>query len=416
VQAPFSLAPERVASQTLDSHAAAMRQLQQEALAAARENPTGADGKFTMLDFYKAADAIITRENGKLQAAGAPQNEQIKLSQLVDFRGQKLEGMEFRKEHFDFSPGGLEALYNEHDFSPGALDEIERGISFNQTEIANSTFIPATTFEALSVDRGSHVRLENVTFDGMSGDDRLVLGTTPDGKPHQNLYFRGINGGTLEIAKDTMVEHVHAEGAVMSIEMGERSQLTNLHTDSKTHILSFRAEPGARLEKAELRDTTIAPDSNLRGTTWSNVELNGVNIAGVDFSGARFDNVTWNNQKLDPANGFAPLLAAGVSESQLPKIDNIAYGSEQHKAWVAMAELQRAVANFGSTPPATSSLAPQVAPEAVPFRLAVADVGMDTIQTQNLPTTPEAVANRVARNEAFAESAAPLAARNSDSA
>ncbi|MFN8930351.1 MAG: hypothetical protein ACK5WQ_08335, partial [Alphaproteobacteria bacterium] len=80
MQAPFSLAPERVASQTLDSHAAAMRQLQQEALAAARENPTGADGKFTMLDFYKAADAIITRENGKLQAAGAPQNEQIKLS------------------------------------------------------------------------------------------------------------------------------------------------------------------------------------------------------------------------------------------------------------------------------------------------------------------------------------------------
>ncbi|MFN7612219.1 MAG: hypothetical protein ACK5QI_02420, partial [Alphaproteobacteria bacterium] len=92
--------------------------------------------------------------------------------------------------------------------------------------------------------------------------------------------------------------------------------------------------------------------------------------------------------KLDPANGFAPLLAAGVSESQLPKIDNIAYGSEQHKAWVAMAELRQAISNVHFSPANSTN-----APEIPSMRLTVTDVP----NAENLPTmantgmiTPEA--------------------------
>jgi uncharacterized protein YjbI with pentapeptide repeats len=381
----LSLAPDNRQAQELRLRAERIRELQQQALEEARKDPGGDGGRITLLDYYKAADTIIQRENQRLAQVGAPREALLKLSYLVDFRGQKLEGIEFRREHLT----ELEKLYNQHNFTPGAFDEVERGLAFNRAELANVTFIPATALEALGVDRGSHVRLENATFDGMKHGEVLIIKASPDGTPHRDIHFRNIQGGTLALEEGAMVKDVHAQGAVMHITMGDRSQLTNLHTDHATRIISIAAAPGAVIEGARLTGTTIAPGSSLAGTTWRDVELNEVNLKDVDFSGAELRGVTINGK---PAT-FATLQAAGVAEGQLPaSIDG-----SQREAIAPHTPQQSAMA-------AARGLLASGA-------CVTGDAPDGNNPNQALPVTEEALACKKIDNEAFTASIAALAAR-----
>jgi uncharacterized protein YjbI with pentapeptide repeats len=412
ITSQFSLRREDKASEQLELHAAAMRELQQEALTAARQNPSGADGKITMLDFYKAAHAIITRENAKLQEAGVPKEEHIKLGQLVDFRGQRLEGFEFRREHLD--PTGLAQLYEQHDFTPGFFDEFERGLSFNHAEIINSSFIPATTLDAMYVDRDSQVRLrlENVTFNSMSGDDRLILGSTPDGTPHQNLHFTNIKDGIVILADNAKVEGITGSGAAIKIEMGRNSLLRNFTTEARPEngeppatlsIVDIQAAPGATIEHADLSGTTVAPGSSLRGTIWNNVTLAGASLAGVDLSV-----VQWNGQPVT----FENLRDAGVADNQLPTINGQHYGALEPPGQPTRHAAAEAEKEANRTP---QQLAMDAAKKLAGFGITAASSSFDGENPNaSLPVTPEAAALRARENQQFAESAAALAARNNN--
>ncbi len=382
----LSLAPDEQEARQLLGRVEHIRKLQQEALEKARKDPGGDGGRITLLDYYKAADTIIQRENQRLAQEGAPREALLKLSYLVDFRGQKLEGIEFRREHLT----ELEKLYNQHNFTPGAFDEVERGLAFNRAELANVTFIPATALEALGVDRGSHVRLENATFDGMKHGEVLIIKASPDGTPHRDIHFRNIQGGTLALEEGAMVKDVHAQGAVMHITMGDRSQLTNLHTDHATRIISIAAAPGAVIEGARLTGTTIAPGSSLAGTTWRDVELNEVNLKDVDFSGAELRGVTIDGQ---PAT-FATLQAAGVAEGQLPaSID----GSQRE-------------ANEPQTPQQFAMAEACRLRDLGVWVTGGAPNGINL--NEGLPVTRQVAERKAQENEAFAASAAALAARD----
>ena len=188
-----------------------------------------------------------------------------------------------------------------------------------------------------------------------------------------------------------MVKDVHAQGAVMHITMGDRSQLTNLHTDHATRIISIAAAPGAVIEGARLTGTTIAPGSSLAGTTWRDVELNEVNLKDVDFSGAELRGVTIDGQ---PAT-FATLQAAGVAKDQLPaSIDGsqreaIAPHTPQQSAMAAARGLLASGACV--TGDATNGENPN----------------------KELPFTEQALACKVIKDKEFAASVAALAARGS---
>lgn len=375
----FSLREQNSEAFALGQHAQYIRQLQEKALAKARENPTGADGKITLLDYYKAADSIIGRENARLEPEA-----RLTLSQLVDFRGQKLEGIEFRKEHLS----QLEKHYEAHDFSPGALDAVERNLAFDRAELANVTFIPATALEALNVDRRSHVRLEDATFIGMKEGEVLRIEASSDGTPHRGIHFSNIQGGTLELGEGAKAENVHAQGAVMHIVMGGHSQLSQLQTDNATRIISFAAAPGAVIEDAVLRGATIAPGSSLAGTTWRNVALHEVNLKDVNFSGAEFRGVTFNGE---PAT-FQTLRAAGIAENQLPaSIDGsqLAAIAPPTPQQIAMAEARKLL-DLGA--------------------YVTGDAPNGTNPNKALPVTAEVVACKGRENQAFADSVAALSA------
>lgn len=393
----LSLASDEQVARQLLGQAERIRELQQQALEEARKDPSGDGGRITLLDYYKAADTIIQRENALLEKEGAPQDARLRLSHLVDFRGQKLEGIEFRREHLT----GLEKLYNQYNFTPGAFDEVERGLAFNRAELTNVTFIPATALEALGVDRGSHVRLENATFDGMEHGEVLMIKASPDGTPHRDFHFRNINGGTLELGEGAQVHGVTGQGASMRVVMGERSLLSGFTTEPQPQdgtqppglsIIDIQAAPGARIANATLAGSTLSPNSSVRGVVFENVAFNSVNFAGVNFSGAELHGVTIDGQ---PAT-FATLQAAGVAGGQLPA--SIIDGSQRE-------------ANASQTPQQSAMAA------ARGLLASGACVTGDATNGENpnkeLPVTRQAAELIAENNRAFAASVAALAARGS---
>jgi len=400
VQAPFSLAPEDKESQQNEARIREMQNLREAAIELARKHapadaPVTRDGTkvITLAQYSEAAKTLMTSANEKL-----PQGERpYELVQFFDFSGMALKGFMLRAEDVatikqEIGRTASAANPQRPDEDVRAFDATERGLQFNNTRFYEVTFIPATTFYDMGICDQNKVSIQDGTFINMGSEQTLTLthGT------YSNLHFENIKNGTVEL-RAARVEGVTGSGAAMFIVMDRHSILSNFKTETAPNngelptglsIIDIKAAPGATIEHAALTGTTVTPGSSLRGTIWNDVNFTNVGLADVDLSAAQFNGVTWNNQKLDPANGFAPLLAAGVSESQLPKIDNIAYGSEQHKAWVAMAELRQAISNVHFSPANSTN-----APEIPSMRLTVTDVP----NAENLPTmantgmiTPEA--------------------------
>jgi uncharacterized protein YjbI with pentapeptide repeats len=262
-------------------------------------------------DYYSAARDIIARENERSLAENG--TEPYNMDSMLCFHGAECSTLKLRDIEF-----------NKHDFSPAEWDEVERGLSFNHAELINVTFIPATTIEALHLDRSSTVKIENAIFQEMGDGDVLVL---PRGS-YNDITFSDVTGGTLQLADGARITGLHTEGARMNIEMG-RSVISGLTSDASTNIISFKAEPGAEICDSHIREASFALDSNLRGTVWRNVTLENVNMRGIDFSGAHFNMVTINGQSLTPPEGFARLVEMGVAQDQLPYINGQSFAQYQ---------------------------------------------------------------------------------------
>jgi uncharacterized protein YjbI with pentapeptide repeats len=262
-------------------------------------------------DYYVAAKDVIARENERALSENG--TEPFNMGNMLRFHGSEGNTLELRDIEF-----------NKHDFSAGEWDEVERGLSFNHAELINVTFIPATTIEALHLDRSSTVKIENAIFEEMGDGDILTL---PRGN-YNDITFNKVTGGTLQLSDGSVVNGLHSEGARMNIEMG-RSVISGLTSDATTNILSFKAEPGAEICNSHIREASFALDSDLRSTVWRDVTLENVNMRGIDFSGAQFNLVTVNGQPLTPPEGFQRLVEMGVAQDQLPYINGQSFEQYQ---------------------------------------------------------------------------------------
>ena len=350
-----------------------IRELQQQALGEARKYPTGADGRITLLDYYRAATA-----------AGVP------LQQMFDLSNMDLRDIDIRAADIKEINEGLKQ-------ADGNARPIEEMMRFDGSKFYDVVFRPSTTFNDLGIGDRDTVSIAGGTFVGMGRGDTLTLGT---GK-YTNIRFENISGGTLELGRGTQVHVVTGQGASIRLVMGPQSVLSGFTSQpqpedgtppSGLSIIDIQAAPSARIAEAKFTGATLSPGSSVREVFFENVAFTDVNLAGVDFSGATFRGVTFNGQ---PAT-FQSLRDRGVGEDQLPaSIDGTRRAAVEPPSipqQIAMAAARQLVASGASVD------------------------GEKGIERPYVPQTAEARAAIAGRNEAFAESMIALASRDTGNA
>jgi hypothetical protein len=313
----LSLASDEQVARQLLGQAERIRELQQQALEEARKDPSGDGGRITLLDYYREATA-----------AGVP------IEQMFNFSNMDLRGMDIRAED-------ITAINKARQEANPNATSIENLTRFDGSKFYDVVFRPCTTFNDLGIGATNTVSISGGTFVGMEPNNTLTLGTGN----YKDIRFENINGGTLELGEGAQVHVVTGRGASMRVVMGERSVLSGFTTQPQPQdgtqprglsIIDIQAAPGARIAEATLTGATLSPSSSVQGVVFENVAFNSVNLAGVDFLGAEFRDVTLNGK---PAT-FETLQAAGVAKDQLPaSIDG-----SQHAAIAPQTPQQSAMA------------------------------------------------------------------------
>lgn len=206
--------------------------------------------------------------------------------QQIQQSGEKLPSIESMMDAYDLD--GDHAISNFY-------DDIDRHAKFEGTLFANVSFHPAGTLmrdgeNGVALTEGAS--FQNVTFDGMTGNDTLTLKRGQ----YEDIKLTNIKGGTIEIADGTQIDGMDVRGMHAELHIG-RASVSNLDA-SGARVVRLEAAPGAQITHANFDGATIEMASKLEGSVWKDVSFTGANLVDVEMRGASLSNVRFDDTSL----------------------------------------------------------------------------------------------------------------------
>ncbi|MFZ4541826.1 MAG: pentapeptide repeat-containing protein [Rickettsiales bacterium] len=221
--------------------------------------------------------------------------------------------MEAMKDYLDLDGDGcfFKKIGNECSFKGTIFDDV----SFHPA----GTCMRTHNNEENGVPIADGATFNNCVFRGLEKNDSIAFDAQnpfaspgfgdemgrPEYKPltmasgqYNNIRFEDINGGTITV--NGRVDGMDIKGIQAEIVVGKNSSISNLRVDECTRILEFNMEPGACIAHADLRNVTVAMNSELQETKWHDVKING-SLRDVDLSRAQFSHVTFDGADLEGA-------------------------------------------------------------------------------------------------------------------
>lgn len=221
---------------------------------------------------------------GQIQRSGEKidTSPEASAKRIAAIKSQSKAGIEALKDTFDLDGDHVIAKFYE---------AIDRHANFKGTLFSNVNFHPAGTLmrnDENGIAWTAGASFENVTFDGMGANDRVVL----EGKQFSNIHVINSNGGKLTIPDNTQVYDLTLAGKFAELHTG-RALISGLET--KDAMIEAVTSNGTKLAHGKFDGVTIDPNSQLAGSKWTDFAFTNCNFDGVDTKGMILNNVAIND-------------------------------------------------------------------------------------------------------------------------